>query len=122
MDRERELRVQRLQLQRSHAHARPPHLFSEAVRDVHELGCAPGLQTNALADHHRAPRARSKSWRVLGAPASEAAAADISSIARANATCTLCGAASASSLEERARQRSPIRSVGGAAARSPSPW
>src|SRR5882762_10084512 len=122
VDRDPERRVQRLNVDPPDPQPRLSDLVAQPVGDVDEFGRVLGLEAQALADHHLASKARRSSSRVWGAGRSEAAADDISSIARANATCTGCGAASASSRDERARQRSPINSVGGGAARPPRPW
>src|SRR5260370_3575371 len=79
------------------------------------------IKAKALPDHQVASRARSKRSRVAGAATPDAAAADISSIASAKAIWTAWVAAPARILEERARQRSPLRRVGGLAARPPGP-
>ncbi len=73
-------------MQPSHPHAGTAHLIAKPVGDVDEFGGTLRFETKALADHHRALKARSKSSRVTGAVAPEAAEADISSIASANAT------------------------------------
>src|SRR5258708_977152 len=124
VDSEAERCVERLEMQAAHPHAGSTHLFTQAIRDVDEFGGPRGLEAKALADHQLASKARSKSSRVRGAGAelSEAAAADSASMARANAICTRCGAAPASSREDRARHRSPIRRLGAAAAGAPRPW
>src|SRR5580704_16722855 len=109
-------------MQPSRSHARPPHLLTKQLGDVDKLGGVAGVKAKALADHQPALSAWSRSSRVAGAGAPDAAAEDISSMACAKATWTAWEAALASSRDERARQRSPIRSVGGAAARPPRPW
>src|SRR5258708_4325596 len=124
VDSEAERCVERLEMQAAHPHARPAHLVAKTIGDVDEFSGARGLEAKPLADHQLASKARSRSSRVGGAGTElpEAAAADSASMARANAIWTLCGAAPASSREDRVRHRSPMRRPGAAAARAPRPW
>src|SRR4029077_11897227 len=101
-------RMKRLQVHAAHPEVGFAHLLAQALGDVDELRWMRGLEAQPLGDHHSARNAPSSSSRAGVVARPEAAAYDICSMACANATCTFCGAASASRREARARQRSPI--------------
>src|SRR6267142_6345347 len=104
------------------AQPRAAHLITELVGDVYELGGARGFEPEPLRDHRPASSAPTRSSRTGLPDPPDAAAADSSSIALANATWSDCDAVSARIRDARARHRAPISRGAAGAARPPNPW
>src|SRR5256885_8068112 len=121
VDRDPDGGVQRLQVDAAVAQAAPAYLVADTVRDVDELRGVHGGEFEPPVAQLAAPSDCWRSCRVAGAGWCAAAAAATTSIARAKATWTASGAWSASSREPRARPRSPVHRVVGAAAPPPRP-
>src|SRR5437773_486849 len=91
VDGEAEGRVQRLQIDAAGAQPGAANLLLDALCDVDELGGVRGRELEPVGAHLDTPRASCRSSRAGGAGASEAAADESDSIARANATWTASG-------------------------------